>query len=163
MEKWATITLFFTAHDLVCWGQDRVEQPSREMTASEADRVTLMCNYTTKATNTDAYLFWYKQLSNKSPAFILNKFPFSEGTTEPDFKKRFSATLNTTSKTVPLMIEDVRVSDSAVYYCALRVGAHHIKPTIYNSHNIIILVETPVTVFHLLLIYLSYLISVNDC
>uniref|UniRef100_A0A671KA44 Ig-like domain-containing protein n=1 Tax=Sinocyclocheilus anshuiensis TaxID=1608454 RepID=A0A671KA44_9TELE len=155
MEKWATIALFFTAHDLVCWGQDRVEQPSREMTANEADRVTLMCNYTTKATNTDAYLFWYKQLSNKSPAFILNKYPFSEGTTEPDFKKRFSATLDTTSKTVPLMIKNLRVSDSAVYYCALRPTLYknsnsfftlissHIKHTIYDSHNIIILVETP--------------------
>ncbi len=30
------------------------------MTANEADQVTLMCNYTTKATNTDVYLFWYK-------------------------------------------------------------------------------------------------------
>uniref|UniRef100_A0A8C2I645 Immunoglobulin V-set domain-containing protein n=1 Tax=Cyprinus carpio TaxID=7962 RepID=A0A8C2I645_CYPCA len=102
----------------VCWGQDRVEQPSREMTANEADQIILMCNYTIKATNADVYLFWYKQLSNKSPAFILSKFSFSGGTTEPDYKKRFNATLDTTSRTVPLMIKnlrDLRVSDSAVY------------------------------------------------
>uniref|UniRef100_A0A671PE28 Ig-like domain-containing protein n=1 Tax=Sinocyclocheilus anshuiensis TaxID=1608454 RepID=A0A671PE28_9TELE len=158
MEKWVIITLFFTAQDFVCWGQDRVEQPSGGMTANEADQVTLICNYTTKTTNADVYLFWYKQLPNKSPIFILNKYPFSEGITEPDFKKRFSATLDSTSRTVPLMIKNLRVSDSAVYYCALRPTPYknsnsfftlissHIKPTIYNSHNIITLVETPVLV-----------------
>uniref|UniRef100_A0A8C2HL16 Ig-like domain-containing protein n=1 Tax=Cyprinus carpio TaxID=7962 RepID=A0A8C2HL16_CYPCA len=110
---------------------NRVEQPSREMTANEADQVTLMCNYTTKATSTNTYLFWYKQLSNKSPTFILNKIPFSEGTTESDFKKRFSATLDTTSRTVPLMIKNLLVSDSAVYYCALR-------PTVTETHSTLI-------------------------
>ncbi len=113
----------------MCWGQDRVEQPPGEMTANEADQITLTCNYTTKATN--VYLFWYKQLSNKSPEFILNKYPFSEGTTEPDFMKRFSATLDSTSRTVPLMIKNLLVSDSAVYYCAL-------KPTVTETHSTLI-------------------------
>uniref|UniRef100_A0A672PCI9 Immunoglobulin V-set domain-containing protein n=1 Tax=Sinocyclocheilus grahami TaxID=75366 RepID=A0A672PCI9_SINGR len=144
MAKWVIITLFFTAHEFVCWGQDKVEQASRQMTANEAAQVTLLCNY---STTTNVYLFWYKQLSNKSPTLILNKYPFSEGITDPDFKKRFSATLDTTSKTVPLMIKNLH---SALYYCALRLYnifftliSNHIKPTIYNSHNIIILVETP--------------------
>uniref|UniRef100_A0A8C2I637 Ig-like domain-containing protein n=1 Tax=Cyprinus carpio TaxID=7962 RepID=A0A8C2I637_CYPCA len=118
MEKWVIIMFFFTAQHFVCWGQDRVEQPPGEMTANEADHVTLTCNYTTKTTN--VYLFWYKHLSNKYPTFILNKYPVSEGTTESDFKKRFYAKLDTTSRTVPLMIKNLRVSDSAVYYCALR-------------------------------------------
>uniref|UniRef100_A0A673GB15 Ig-like domain-containing protein n=1 Tax=Sinocyclocheilus rhinocerous TaxID=307959 RepID=A0A673GB15_9TELE len=99
-------------------GQDRVEQSFREITTSERDQVIVRCNYTT--TDTNPYLFWYQQLPNRSPTFILNKFTFGEGNTEPDFKKRFSATLDSTSRTVPLMIKDVRVSDSAVYYCALR-------------------------------------------
>uniref|UniRef100_A0A8C2I7R2 Ig-like domain-containing protein n=1 Tax=Cyprinus carpio TaxID=7962 RepID=A0A8C2I7R2_CYPCA len=107
----------------------RVEQPSREMTANEADQVTLTCNYTSKTTN--VYLFWYKHLSNMSPTFILNKYPFSEGTTESDFKKRFYAKLDTTSRTVPLMIKNLRVSDSAVYYCAL-------KPTVTEAHSTLI-------------------------
>uniref|UniRef100_A0A673ICW0 Immunoglobulin V-set domain-containing protein n=1 Tax=Sinocyclocheilus rhinocerous TaxID=307959 RepID=A0A673ICW0_9TELE len=128
--------------------QDRVEHRS-----SNSNYYTTKPNYSTKATN--VYLFWYKQLSIKSPTLILNKYPFSEGITDPDGKKRFSATLDTTSRTVPLMIKNLRVSDSAVYYCALRptlyknsnsfftLISNHIKPTIYNSHNIIILVETP--------------------
>jgi len=112
----------------VCWGQDRVEQPYREMTANEEDQITLTCNYTTKAADNNIYLFWYKQLPNKSPTFILNKSIFGGGTTEHDFKKRFSATLDSTSRSVPLMIQDVCVSDSAVYYCALR-------PTVTQTHS----------------------------
>ncbi|MGL5118985.1 MAG: hypothetical protein ACRC7H_07195, partial [Plesiomonas shigelloides] len=53
---------------------------------------------------------------------------FGGGTTEPDFKKRFSATLNSTLGSVPLIIHDVDVSDSAVYYCAL-------KPTVTKTHQ----------------------------
>ncbi|XDV27596.1 hypothetical protein PO909_031100, partial [Leuciscus waleckii] len=118
MFKWALISLCLTAHYDVSSGQDKVEQSSREMSAaSEGDQVILRCNYTT--TDPNAYLFWYKQLPNRSPTFILNKYTFGEGTTEPDFKERFSATLDSTSKSVPLTIQDVCVSDSAVYYCAL--------------------------------------------
>ncbi len=104
--------------------QDRVEQSSGEMTESEGDQVILMCNYTT--TSTTQYLFWYKQLPNRSPTYILNQY-----TTEPDFTKRFSATLDSTSKTFPLTIQDVCVSDSAVYYCALR-------PTVTETHSTLI-------------------------
>uniref|UniRef100_A0A9J8A7M5 Ig-like domain-containing protein n=1 Tax=Cyprinus carpio carpio TaxID=630221 RepID=A0A9J8A7M5_CYPCA len=112
-------------------GQDRVEQSSEEMTASEGAQVIVGCNYTT--TDTTPYLFWYQQLPNRSPKFILNKLTFGEGTTEPDFRKRFSATLNSTSKTVPLMIKNLRVSDSAVYYCALRATVTGNTTTLYKN------------------------------
>uniref|UniRef100_A0A8C2GHL8 Ig-like domain-containing protein n=1 Tax=Cyprinus carpio TaxID=7962 RepID=A0A8C2GHL8_CYPCA len=109
--------LLFLSIFPVSSGQDKVEQSSEEMTASEGAQVIVGCKYIT--TDTAPYLFWYQQLPNMSPTFILNKLTFGEGTTEPDFKKRFSATLNSTSKTVPLMIKNVHASDSAVYYCAL--------------------------------------------
>uniref|UniRef100_A0A8C2I6V4 Ig-like domain-containing protein n=1 Tax=Cyprinus carpio TaxID=7962 RepID=A0A8C2I6V4_CYPCA len=125
MAKWVIITLFFTAHEFVCWGQDKVEQASRQMTADEAAQVTLLCNYSTSFTN--AYLFWYKQLPNRSPTFILIEFTVGKGTIEDEFKDRFSATLDSTSRTVPLMIKKLHVSDSAVYYCALR-------PTVTETH-----------------------------
>uniref|UniRef100_A0A671Q251 Ig-like domain-containing protein n=1 Tax=Sinocyclocheilus anshuiensis TaxID=1608454 RepID=A0A671Q251_9TELE len=114
MAKWVIITFFFTAHEFVCWGQDKVEQASRQMTANEAAQVTLLCNYSTSFSN--AYLFWYKQLPNRSPTFILSEFTIGKGTIENAFKERFSATLDSTSRTVPLMIKNLHVSDSAVYY-----------------------------------------------
>ncbi len=112
----------------MCWGQDKVEQPSRQMTANEAAPVTLLCNYSTSSYSTNAYLFWYKQQPNRSPTFILSEFAAGEGTTEDEFKDRFSATLDSTSRTVPLMIKNMLVSDSAVYYCALR-------PTVTETHS----------------------------
>jgi len=119
----------------VCWGQDRVDQPLREMTAYKGDPVTLLCNYSTTATS--AYIFWYKQLPNRSPTFMLSVFSFGEGTTEGDFKDRFSATLDTTSRTVPLTIQDVCVSDSAVYYCALQPTVTETHSTLIQKHAII--------------------------
>uniref|UniRef100_A0A673N5B5 Ig-like domain-containing protein n=1 Tax=Sinocyclocheilus rhinocerous TaxID=307959 RepID=A0A673N5B5_9TELE len=106
------MTYFFHSIFPVSSGQERVEQSSREMPESEEAQVILMCNYTT--TSTSPNLFWYKQLPNRSPTFILNQY-----TTEPDFINKYSATLNSTSRTFPLMIKNLRVSDSAVYYCAL--------------------------------------------
>ncbi|XP_039510549.1 immunoglobulin omega chain-like [Pimephales promelas] len=159
MSKWAIITLFFTAHDLVCRGQDNVDQPLREKTSAEGNQVTLLCNYTITS-SANAYLFWYKQLLNRSPTFILSEFTVGKGTTEPDFKKRFSATLDSTSRSVPLTIQDdvilwtvlnklqdfklllkdqlsqstdVSVSDSAVYYCALATTVTGNTSTLYKN------------------------------
>ncbi|XP_051554340.1 uncharacterized protein LOC127441191 [Myxocyprinus asiaticus] len=118
MAKLIIFTIISTAHIFVCWGQDSVEQPSKEMTAKEGEQVALLCNYTSVTTN--AYLFWYKQLPNTSPTFILSEFTIGKGTTAPDFKERFSATMDSTLRTVPLTIQNLHVSDSAVYYCALQ-------------------------------------------
>uniref|UniRef100_A0A8C1YW37 Ig-like domain-containing protein n=1 Tax=Cyprinus carpio TaxID=7962 RepID=A0A8C1YW37_CYPCA len=129
MEKLMIIMLFFSAQDFVCWGQDRVEQPSGEMAANKGDPVTLHCNYSTSATN--VYIYWYKQLPNRSPTFMLSVFSFGTGTTVDEFKDRFFPTLNSKSKTVQLMIKNLHVSDSAVYYCAL-------QPTVTETHSTLI-------------------------
>ncbi|ROL45722.1 T-cell receptor alpha chain V region RL-5 [Anabarilius grahami] len=91
---------------LVCWGQDSVDQPSREQTSAEGNQVTLLCNYTLMSA-ANAYLFWYKQLPNRSPTFILSDFSIGKGTTEHEFEERFHAKLDSTLGTVPLMIQDV--------------------------------------------------------
>uniref|UniRef100_A0A8C1LXQ2 Ig-like domain-containing protein n=1 Tax=Cyprinus carpio TaxID=7962 RepID=A0A8C1LXQ2_CYPCA len=114
--------LLLSRHVSLCWGQDRVEQPLGEMTAIKGDLVTLQCSFS--ATTTNAYLYWYKQLPNRSPTFILSEFTIGKGTTEDEFKERFYATLDSTSRTVPLTIKNLHVSDSAVYYCCETAETH---------------------------------------
>uniref|UniRef100_A0A8C0YEG7 Ig-like domain-containing protein n=1 Tax=Cyprinus carpio carpio TaxID=630221 RepID=A0A8C0YEG7_CYPCA len=135
MKKLLIIMLFFSAQDSGCWGQDRVKQPSGEMTANKGDPVTLQCNYSTTTKN--AYLFWYKQLPNRAPTFILSEFTVGKGTTEDKLDERFSATLDSTSRTVPLTIKNLRVSDSAVYYCALRPTLTEAHSTLTQKHSFI--------------------------
>ncbi|TWW54136.1 T-cell receptor alpha chain V region RL-5 [Takifugu flavidus] len=98
--------------------KDTVLQPKAEEMAAEDQTVTLDCHYT--STDTDVYIFWYKQDGTSRPQFILSRFTFGQGKTEDEFKERFSSTLNPTMKSVPLKIQELQLSDSAVYYCALR-------------------------------------------
>ncbi len=58
---------------------------------------------------------------------MLKKFPGS-GEVDKQFEERFDASLSTSTTSVPLIIKNVRVSDSAVYYCAL-------KPTVTETHS----------------------------
>uniref|UniRef100_A0A672Q1H2 T-cell receptor alpha/delta variable 41.0 n=1 Tax=Sinocyclocheilus grahami TaxID=75366 RepID=A0A672Q1H2_SINGR len=108
--------------------QDNVIQSKPVMTAYEDGTATLDCTY--KATSTQyPNLLWYQQKTNRSPKYMLIRLSGSSSNNE-EFKERFNADLNTSSKSVPLTIKDVRVSDSAVYYCAL-------QPTVTETHSTI--------------------------
>uniref|UniRef100_A0A674NMN1 Ig-like domain-containing protein n=1 Tax=Takifugu rubripes TaxID=31033 RepID=A0A674NMN1_TAKRU len=102
------------------WGtqKDTVLQPKAEEMAAEDQTVTLDCHYT--STVTDVNIFWYKQDGTSRPQFILSRFTIGKGKTEDEFEERFSSTLNPTMKSAPLKIQELQLSDSAVYYCALR-------------------------------------------
>ncbi|CAB1326156.1 unnamed protein product, partial [Coregonus sp. 'balchen'] len=84
----------------------------------EGQPTTLTCLFDT--TDRLPYLFWYKQQANSNPMFMLRRDTFSPGDSATEFKERFDAHLNVTAKSVPLTIQRVQMSDSAVYYCALR-------------------------------------------
>uniref|UniRef100_A0A8C4DK73 Ig-like domain-containing protein n=1 Tax=Dicentrarchus labrax TaxID=13489 RepID=A0A8C4DK73_DICLA len=99
--------------------RDNVLQPKGDVTATEGEEVTLDCQYNSSSSND--YLFWYKQDGNNSPKFILSRFKIGTGKTEDVFRERFSSTLDSTSRSVPLKIQKLQLSDSAVYYCALFV------------------------------------------
>uniref|UniRef100_A0A3P8ZMA6 Ig-like domain-containing protein n=1 Tax=Esox lucius TaxID=8010 RepID=A0A3P8ZMA6_ESOLU len=101
-----------------CRGEDTVTQPTRDVITTEGEQVTLDCTFNAVNPN-NVNLFWYKYEPNGFPKVILGRFPFgSTNTTE--FKARFDALLNSESKSVPLTIQRLQLSDSAVYYCALR-------------------------------------------
>uniref|UniRef100_A0A8C4F572 Ig-like domain-containing protein n=1 Tax=Dicentrarchus labrax TaxID=13489 RepID=A0A8C4F572_DICLA len=100
-----------------CKGEDRVTQPPGDVIATEGETVTLGCTFETSVSTT-AYLFWYKQEVNDFPVYILRRDTFGTEDNAADFpKERFNAAINKPS--VPLKIQKLQLSDSAVYYCAL--------------------------------------------
>uniref|UniRef100_A0A674F502 T-cell receptor alpha/delta variable 31.0 n=1 Tax=Salmo trutta TaxID=8032 RepID=A0A674F502_SALTR len=118
MEHWLRNTLLILAACYFdCKGEEAVDQQSGHVTALEGELVTLSCNYTTSSPSPD--LFWYIQQTRNSPQYVLRRDRYSEGSNSDEFKKRFDSRLNFTSSSVPLTIQRLLLSDSAVYYCAL--------------------------------------------
>uniref|UniRef100_A0A3Q3FVR9 Ig-like domain-containing protein n=1 Tax=Labrus bergylta TaxID=56723 RepID=A0A3Q3FVR9_9LABR len=87
-----------------CKGEDRVIQPTEDVFASEGDTVTLDCQF---ETSTTPHL----------PEFLLY---ITEGGTIHPTDSDFSAYINKTEKRVNLEISSAALTDSAVYYCALK-------------------------------------------
>uniref|UniRef100_A0A8D0AL91 Ig-like domain-containing protein n=1 Tax=Sander lucioperca TaxID=283035 RepID=A0A8D0AL91_SANLU len=109
--------------------KDNVLQPKGDVTATEGEAVTLGCQYNSSSTND--YLFWYKQDGNNSPKFILSRFKVGTGKTVDE--EKFSSTLNSSLRSVPLKIQKLQLSDSAVYYCALRPTVTGNTKTLYKN------------------------------
>ena len=97
---------------------DQVHQQESHVISFEGETVILPCVYESSSTNPD--LFWYKQRPKEFPKFILRRDKFGSGDNGTEFNERFHSNLNITSSSVPLIIQNLQVSDSAVYYCALR-------------------------------------------
>ncbi|XDV27600.1 hypothetical protein PO909_031104 [Leuciscus waleckii] len=90
-----------------------------EKNSKETETVKLSCSYSTSGEY--IYLYWYRQYPNKEPQYLLYKGARSASAYEDTSDDRFQSTASQTS--TELTITDVRLSDSALYYCALRVGA----------------------------------------
>jgi len=89
-----------------------------------------MINCTYETSDPSPYLFWYQQKMNGIPKNMM-VIIVTNVQNDKDFEERFTANHTKTSKSVPLTIQDVSVSDSAVYYCALR-------PTVTQTHSTLI-------------------------
>uniref|UniRef100_A0A8C3G3L1 Ig-like domain-containing protein n=1 Tax=Cyclopterus lumpus TaxID=8103 RepID=A0A8C3G3L1_CYCLU len=100
----------------LCFSSYSPSPPNQPPASTEGEAVTLGCQYNSSSSN--HYLFWYKQDGNNSPKFILSRFKVGSGETEDE--ERFSSTLDSTLRSVPLKIQKLHLSDSAVYYCAMR-------------------------------------------
>uniref|UniRef100_A0A8C9ZLX4 Ig-like domain-containing protein n=1 Tax=Sander lucioperca TaxID=283035 RepID=A0A8C9ZLX4_SANLU len=87
-----------------CKGEDRVIQPTGDVITNEGETVSLDCTFET--TDPSPTLFWYKQGENDYPKMLLQP------------QERIDATIK--NKSFPLKIQKLQLSDSAVYYCALR-------------------------------------------
>ncbi|XP_076581240.1 uncharacterized protein LOC143317146, partial [Chaetodon auriga] len=62
--------------------------------------------------------YWYKQTVGQTPKLLATFYKHnSKGTFHDEFKKNPRFTLDTKSSNYPLKISDLRISDSATYYC----------------------------------------------
>uniref|UniRef100_A0A8C1HPZ5 Ig-like domain-containing protein n=2 Tax=Cyprinus carpio TaxID=7962 RepID=A0A8C1HPZ5_CYPCA len=89
-----------------------------EKTYKERETVKLSCSYSTNSEN--VYLYWYRQYPNREPKYLLRKGARSYSNADSSDLRFQSITSRTSTE---LTITDVGLSDSALYYCALRVGA----------------------------------------
>ncbi|KAL3989159.1 hypothetical protein ACER0C_013477 [Sarotherodon galilaeus] len=127
------ISVLLAAMCLECRAQkDNVLQAKGEETAAAGGSVTLGCLYNSSFPSGN-YLFWYKQDGNNSPKFILSRVSGDDGNTADEFKERFSSTLDSNIRSVPLKIQKLQLSDSAVYYCALQPTVTGNTKTLYKN------------------------------
>ncbi|KAJ8274525.1 hypothetical protein COCON_G00091500 [Conger conger] len=110
--------LIICIYSIECRAEDTVTQSTGDVIAFEGESVTLGCNYRTSASTPD--LFWYIQYPNGLPKHMLTRSTYGNKKTVTEFMERFDAYVNKTSSSVPLTIQKMQLSDSAVYYCALR-------------------------------------------
>uniref|UniRef100_A0A3Q3EIG4 Ig-like domain-containing protein n=1 Tax=Labrus bergylta TaxID=56723 RepID=A0A3Q3EIG4_9LABR len=112
-----------------CKGEDRVIQPTEDVFASEGDTVTLDCTFET--TRTSPTLFWYRQKCNDFPRYMLKSYSDNAEKASEFQTDRFNAAINGTS--VPLKIQKLQLTDSAVYYCAVKPTVTGNTTTLYKN------------------------------
>ncbi|KAK7159421.1 hypothetical protein R3I94_005677 [Phoxinus phoxinus] len=102
---------------LECRGQHTVRQPITTISACVGETVTLKCEYDT--TDTMPALLWYRQ--TKHPEYILVRHNLGNGSNSKDFpNKRFQSLLDSAARRITLTVQNLHLSDSSVYFCALR-------------------------------------------
>lgn len=97
---------------------DQLSPAKDNIESIEGNSEKLKCSYETSSEN--VRLYWYRQYPNMAPEFLLYKGARSISYENiPD--SRFGTT--TTRTSTELHITKLTLADSAIYYCALRVGA----------------------------------------
>ena len=95
--------------------EDKIYPVGDRVIGREGESVTLTCRYET--TDDSPRLYWYRRHSDlQAPQFILYKGARSD-TTEHIPDKRYGS--STSPSDTKLIIENVALADTALYYCAL--------------------------------------------
>ncbi|KAI5609687.1 hypothetical protein C0J50_12096, partial [Silurus asotus] len=95
---------------LVCSFADKIGpvEKNANVVGKETDTVTLKCSY---ESSSSVLPYWYKQSPHDAPQFLLY-----EGGTATDTRLEAKSTGDSTE----LTIRGLKLSDSALYHCAIR-------------------------------------------
>ncbi|CAB1326176.1 unnamed protein product [Coregonus sp. 'balchen'] len=104
--------------------EEEIISATNEEHVLEGDGVTLSCNYT-GSYGSDT-LLWYQQYPRSKPEFLLLLTEGGLKTHNESTHPRLSVKLNDEKTHVDLLISSAEVTDSALYYCAL-------KPTVTGN------------------------------
>ncbi|XP_070988654.1 T cell receptor alpha chain MC.7.G5-like [Oncorhynchus clarkii lewisi] len=109
--------------------EQTIEPNQHEVYAEVGSNVLLSCNYSSADS-----LLWYKQSPGSAPRYILLILD-STGTEHraDSLDSRFSGKLNKEKTRVDLENSSAEVTDSALYYCALRPTVTGNPETLYNN------------------------------
>uniref|UniRef100_A0A3Q1HG34 Immunoglobulin V-set domain-containing protein n=1 Tax=Acanthochromis polyacanthus TaxID=80966 RepID=A0A3Q1HG34_9TELE len=98
-----------------------------EESSLEGSTVTLTYKYSQQAAGGDLFL-WYRQHPRKPPEFLSYHYGTKNGT-----KARLSAAVSDDKNQIILKISSAAVTDSAVYYCAVRPTVTGNLKTLYKN------------------------------
>uniref|UniRef100_A0A4W3GBV7 Ig-like domain-containing protein n=1 Tax=Callorhinchus milii TaxID=7868 RepID=A0A4W3GBV7_CALMI len=98
-----------------------------EQTAFAGERIHLHCQYSGYC-GQDFSVSWYRQSPGEGLKYLLHRKPLGEGGNPTG--DHISASLDTAKNISVLTIADLRLTDSAMYHCALSL--HHSDNIIGN-------------------------------
>uniref|UniRef100_A0A3Q2V7D5 Ig-like domain-containing protein n=1 Tax=Haplochromis burtoni TaxID=8153 RepID=A0A3Q2V7D5_HAPBU len=103
-----------------------IKQERAEEAVAERGNINLTCTYDGSIYN----IQWYRQYQRSRPEFLLY---ITEGGSVHRAVSGFSAHIDKTEKRADLEISSAAVSDSAVYYCAVRPTVTGNSKTLYKN------------------------------
>ncbi|XP_055084592.1 uncharacterized protein LOC129457025 [Periophthalmus magnuspinnatus] len=119
-----------------CKGEDTVTQTQGDASVPQGHTATIQCTF--KTSDPTPTLFWYKQEGRGAPKYMIKKtkssVTWSKTIKSQEFnEERFE--VEAVKDSFSLKIQDVDVTDSAVYYCALQPTRETLSVKLQTKHR----------------------------
>ncbi|XP_068605082.1 uncharacterized protein [Brachionichthys hirsutus] len=123
----SALLLLYIITGVIC---EKLTPVQEEESGSEERTVTLSYKYDKAATGAD-YFFWYRQYPGKPPEFLISHW--GTGTVSNNPMSGLSVNVSEDKTRMDLQISSAAVTDSALYYCAVRPTVAGSIKTLYKN------------------------------